>query len=233
MAIAIVLSGGTGTRMGLNIPKQYVLVNDMPILHYSLKTFLENDRIEKLVICCATEWIDYVEQYLKKLNFKKSIIYSEPGETRQLTIYNALNKIQDISKDDEIIIIHDGARPLLTHDLINRCLDGCAEFDAVLPVIRMKDTIYLSEDGCHIKSLIDRNHLFAGQAPEAFKYRKYLNIHKSISHDDLLKINGSTEIAYKCGLNVTMIKGDEMNFKITTPEDLESFKTIINEKSQL
>lgn len=232
MTTAIILSGGTGTRMGLDIPKQYVLVNDVPILHYSLKTFLENGRINKIVICCAPDWKNYVEQYLNHLVREKEIIYSLPGETRQLTIYNALKMLQETSSDDEIVIIHDGARPLVTHDLINRCLDGCKDYDAVLPVIRMKDTIYLSEDGHQIKSLIDRNHLFAGQAPEAFRYRKYLEIHESMPREELFQINGSTEIAYKCGLNVTMVSGDEMNFKITTPEDLESFKTIINEKLQ-
>lgn len=228
--IAIILSGGTGTRMGLDTPKQYILVNDCPILHYSIKTFLHNDKISKIIICCAKEWIGFINDHLGSINTNKNILFSIPGKTRQITIYNALKKLEGVANDDDIVIIHDGARPLVSQSLINDCLDGCKKHDGILPVIRMKDTIYLSEDGCKINSLLNRSHLYAGQAPEAFQYKKYYDIHKSMSHEELLKINGSSEIAYKCGLDISMIAGDEMNFKITTMEDLESFKAIINDK---
>lgn len=84
--IAIILSGGTGTRMGLNIPKQYLVINNLPILHYSVKTFLGNDKIDMIVICCAEEWKDFIQEHLTLLDVNKNIIYSDPGETRQLTI---------------------------------------------------------------------------------------------------------------------------------------------------
>lgn len=228
--IAIILSGGVGTRMGTDIPKQYIIVNNLPILHYSLNTFLKNQRIDKIVICCSTEWRDFIAAYLKNVG-NKEILYSTPGATRQLTIYNALTKLEKICNSDDFVIIHDAARPLVSHELINDCLDGCKEHDGVLPVIRMKDTVYLSEDGHNIKSLLNRDYIFAGQAPEAFRFKKYYDIHKQMAYSDLIKINGSTEIAFKFGLNITMIPGDEMNFKITTPGDLESFTTIINKKS--
>ena len=98
-----------------------------------------------------------------------------------------------------------------------------------MPVIAVKDTTYYSEDGKKIKDLLDRSKLWAGQAPEAFIFGKYLKVHDEMSHDELLKINGSTEIAFKNGMNVEMIKGDPMNFKITTQEDLANFETIINQ----
>ena len=98
-----------------------------------------------------------------------------------------------------------------------------------MPVIPVKDTVYLSKDGKNIDALLNRSQLWAGQAPEAFIFGKYLKVHDEMSHDELLKINGSTEIAFKNGMNVEMIKGDPMNFKITTPEDLANFETIINQ----
>ena len=229
--IAIILSGGTGTRMGLNIPKQYLVINKLPILHYSVKTFLGNDKIDMIVICCAEEWKDFIQEHLTLLDVNKNIIYSDPGETRQLTIYNALKKLENICGDNDIVIIHDAARPLVSQNLINRCLDECCRHDGVLPVIKMKDTVYLSKDGKTIKSLLDRNQLFAGQAPEAFKYQKYIETHQRLSYEEILKINGSTEIAYKCGLDITLIEGDDSNFKITTAEDLSNFKNIINDES--
>ena len=111
-------------------------------------------------------------------------------------------------------------------------MEGCKEADGVLPVVPVKDTLYQSKDGKSITSLLNRNELFAGQAPEAFRFGKYLELHEQMPREELLKINGSTEIAYKGGLKIKLIKGDVMNFKITTPEDLTNFETIINQRNR-
>lgn len=231
MNIAIILSGGVGSRMGLNTPKQYVMVNDQPVINYCLKTFLENSNIGALIIGVADEWLDFVKERVAMLNPSKPIYYAKPGETRQYSIYNALNVVRDNGfSDDDLVIIHDAARPLVSDALINRCLDGCKEADGIMPVIPVKDTTYLSEDGKHIQSLLNRSHLWAGQAPEAFRFGKYIKVHDEMPREDLLKINGSTEIAFKVGLDCQMVEGDPMNFKITTPEDLSNFEIIINNK---
>lgn len=215
--------------MGLNIPKQYVLVNNQPIINYCLKTFLNNNNIGALVIGVADEWLEFVKEHVAILSPTKPIYYAKPGETRQYSIYNALNVVRDNGfADDDVVIIHDAARPLVSDALINRCLDGCNEADGIMPVIPVKDTTYLSEDGKHIQSLLNRSHLWAGQAPEAFKFGKYIKLHDETPREELLKINGSTEIAFKVGFDCQMVEGDPMNFKITTPEDLTNFNSIIN-----
>ena len=228
MNIAIILSGGVGSRMGLNIPKQYLTVKEQPILNYCLSTFLKNEMIDALVIVVADEWIDFVKENLSRLNPHKPVYYAKPGETRQYSIYNGLIAMRENGfKEDDIVIIHDGARPLVSDDLICRCIDGCKDADGVMPVIPVKDTVYLSEDGRYIQSLLDRSHLWAGQAPEAFKFGTYIKVHDEMNIDDLLKITGSTEIAYKVGLSCHMIEGDPMNFKITTTEDLSNFESLL------
>ena len=95
----------------------------------------------------------------------------------------------------------------------------------------MKDTIYMSHDGKNIDALLDRNTLFAGQAPESFIFGKYLQAHRDMPEERLEKINGSTEIAQIAGMNIHLIEGDSMNMKITTPEDLSTFATLIQGKS--
>lgn len=229
MNIAIILSGGVGSRMGLSLPKQYVIVNDKPVINYSLKTFLDNEMTDAIVIGVADEWRDFVQKHLAKLNPVKPVYFAKSGETRQCSIYNALRVVKENSYgDNDIVLIHDAARPLVSHELINRCYVGCKTTDGIMPVIPIKDTIYLSEDGKHIQSLLNRSHLWCGQAPEAFRLGKYLKIHNEMSREELFKINGSTEIAFKSGLDCQMIEGDPMNFKITTPEDLSNFEAIIN-----
>lgn len=230
MNIAIILSGGVGSRMGLDIPKQYVMVNNRPVVSYCLQTFFVNKRTDAVVIGVADEWKEFVKEQVDVLHPEKPVFYAQPGETRQYSIYNALKVVKESGcPDDSIVIIHDAARPLVSHKLIDSCYDTCSRVDGVMPVIAVKDTTYYSEDGKKIKDLLDRSKLWAGQAPEAFIFGKYLKVHDEMSHDELLKINGSTEIAFKNGMNVEMVKGDPMNFKITTPEDLANFETIINQ----
>lgn len=227
MNIAIILSGGTGTRMGSNIPKQYIMVGGHPIIEYSINAFSKRKDIDMFVIVIANEWEEYLAKYTHGI--KQPIYFARPGENRQHSIYNALRVAKENNVcDSDIVIIHDAARPMVHDEIIDSCISGCQTHDGVLPVIRVKDTIYLSEDGTEIKRLLKREQLFAGQAPESFVFGKYLKIHDDMTYEDILKINGSTEIAYKMGLHVKLVKGDEMNFKITTPEDLKMFEAIIN-----
>lgn len=231
MNIAIILSGGVGSRMGLDIPKQYVYVNGKPVIDYCLETFFKSDRIDFLVLGVADEWKTFVKDRVTLMSPAKDIFYAEPGETRQYSIYNAMKVAQNAgAAKGDIVIIHDGARPLVSAALIEHCIDRCNGIDGVMPVIPCKDTVYLSEDGGQIDALLNRNHLWCGQAPEAFEFSKYMKAHEEMPREELLKINGSTELAVKVGLKCQMIPGDPMNFKITTPEDLSNFESIIGGK---
>ena len=232
MNIAIILSGGVGSRLNKDRPKQYIKVGGRPVIGYCVETFCNDPRIEEVVICLADEWRDFVQEALKDVLASKPVLYSAPGRTRQFTIYNALEKLKAAgAADDDQVIIHDAARPLVTQRLIDACLDENRHCDGVLPVIPVKDTIYMSHDGSHIDALLERNKLFAGQAPESFIFGKYLQAHRDMPEERLEKINGSTEIAQMAGMNIHLIEGDCMNMKITTPEDLSTFTTLIQEKS--
>ena len=155
--------------------------------------------------------------------------FSSPGENRQLSILNGLSDIMKYASADDNVIIHDAARPLVTAKQISNCIKKLGEADGVLPVLEMKDTVYYSDDGKMISSLLERNKIFAGQAPEAFKLKKYFDANVALLPDEILKINGSTEPAVKFGLNVALIDGDENNFKITTKADLECFEKLVSE----
>ena len=230
--IAIILSGGVGSRMGLDIPKQYMEVAGKPVIGYCLETFVNDQMTDVIVIGVAEEWKQFVIEQVKKLSPRQQIYYSKPGETRQYSIFNALLVCEENGfLSDDIVVIHDAARPLVSTNLIHRCYEVCADADGVLPVIPVKDTVYYSEDGKSIMSLMNRNHLWAGQAPEAFRLGKYLKAHKEMRKEELLQINGSTELAYKSGLKCQLVEGDPMNFKITTPEDLSNFESIVRNES--
>ncbi len=225
MNIAIVLSGGTGTRLGGDIPKQYVEVGGKPIIVYSLEPLTKSKYIDKIQIVAEETWVSTIEKWAKDFALEDKIAgYSKPGENRQLSIYNGLKDVADFAGDESFVMIHDAARPNLTEDIISKSIEAMDGYDGVIPVLPMKDTVYLSKDGKQIDSNLKREEIFAGQAPETFVLGKYLAANESlVESGKILKINGSTEPAIIAGMKMHMIDGDEGNYKITTKDDLERF----------
>lgn len=230
MNVALLLSGGTGTRLGADIPKQYIEVKGMPVLAYCLRTFLELKQIDVVQIVAEEKWQNYIRKACFKYDIKQKIKgFSNPGENRQLSIWNGLNDIRKYAAGNSVIIVHDAARPGVSSQLLEEGLRAIEGHDGVLPVLPMKDTTYLSKDGTHIDSLLDRSQLFAGQAPEFFYLEQYYQANKNLLPEKIYSINGSTEPAILQGLDVAMIPGEERNFKITTREDLMRFQRMTGE----
>lgn len=229
MSYAILLSGGVGQRLGNSTPKQYIECNGKPIIAFSLATLINNGYIDEVVIVAASQWIPFIQNLIDQLETKKEIYFANPGDTRQLSILSGLEEIKHKhhrESNDDIVIIHDAARPLVSDALLCECFTIDDVYDGVMPVLPVKDTIYFSEDGNVISNLLDRSKLFAGQAPESFRFGRYYQAHKALTYEELLTVNGSSELAYKAGLRIKLVKGDPMNFKITDSQDLENFKRL-------
>lgn len=246
MNIALILSGGTGSRLGGDIPKQYMEVGGKPIIAYCLETFQAHPGIDAVRVVAAREWRELIGQW----GGTKLQGFSEPGQTRQLSIWNGLQDIRlavtecaaagntdvggsevggkNVSKD-VVVMIHDAARPLVSAETITACLSGCVEHDGVMPALPVKDTVYYGAGG-RIESLLERSKVIAGQAPEAFRLEPYYEANLALLPEEILRINGSTEPAILAGLDVQYIAGDERNFKITTQADLERFREIMKEQ---
>ncbi len=219
MNIALILAGGTGTRIGGSLPKQYIEVKGEPVISRCLAAFEKHYKIDAVWIVADEKW----HELILKWAGKKLKGFSIPGKNRQLSIYNGLTDISYFADEKDLVIIHDGARPLITEQLITECISACQGHDGVIPVIPIKDTVYMGERG-RITALIDREKIFAGQSPEAFVLGKYLKANQRLLPDGILKINGSTEPAVMAGMDIALIPGEEDNFKITTVGDLERFR---------
>lgn len=230
MNIALILSGGTGTRVGGNIPKQYIEVGSKSVIMYALETIANCADIDKIRIVADVNWQESIRREICECTNVLSLTdkfsgFSVPGATRQLSIYNGLKDIEKIAEGDDYVLIHDAARPCVSDKMLSECLAAAREHDGAIPVLPMKDTVYLSENGETISQLIDRSRIFAGQAPEAFSLGKYIAANEALMPDKILSINGSTEPAVMAGMDIAMIPGDESNYKITTPADLERFRS--------
>ena len=243
MLISLILSGGTGNRVGGDVPKQYLNVAGREIISYSIETLSTSDDVNMLWIVADDKWKSEVTQIANKYDIKAKLKgISKPGATRQLSIYQGIKDIElyldkeGINKSDTFVLVHDAARPNLTHKDISEYVTAHEGHDGVLPVLPMKDTVYFSNEGTKVDSLLERSKIYAGQAPEIFALDKYIKANEELITFDkdgnidraskIYEIKGSTEVAILAGMDIAMVPGDEGNFKITTLKDLEDFKAM-------
>ena len=241
MNSCILLSGGVGTRISSDIPKQYIRVNGRMMVTYALSALISSPHVDELCVVADPAWQQEIMEDLSPVmnGAEKPVFFAAPGANRQLSIWNGLQQIlntRDITAaDDDVsedtVFIHDAARPYISKQLIDACYEALPGHDGVLPVLPMKDTVYESSDGHSIDRLLDRSRIFAGQAPELFMLEKYVEANRALLPERILSINGSTEPAILAGMDVAMIPGDEKNSKVTTNADLERFREYTADES--
>lgn len=245
MNTAILLSGGVGSRIRSDVPKQYIRIGGRMLITYALKTLAEASAIDKMLIVAEHEWREIIltDAVKNQIPGDKIIGFAAPGFNRQESVLNGMKELlrhiapealdsadkggewKNVAEDDTVFI-HDAARPLLSQKQVQDCFAALPGHDGVMPVLPMKDTVYLSRDGKTVSELLERKRIFAGQAPELFCLKKYYYANIALMPDQIASINGSSEPAILAGMNIAMIAGDEKNFKITTQEDLERFDSL-------
>lgn len=224
MNIALILSGGTGARMGTDIPKQYIMVDGRPVIFYALDVFEAHEMIDRIQIVADERWHGLISQYAGK----KPAGFSKPGVNRQYSIFNGLADILAYADPGDHVIIHDAARPFPGSGMITEILQTLKNHEAVTPILPLKDTVYLYENGM-FTGTAERSKLAAGQAPEGFLLGRYYEAVKRLLPDRICHITGSLQAALEAGMDAVPIPGDEGNFKITTMADLEKFRQIIRQ----
>ncbi len=232
--IALILSGGVGSRISSDIPKQYIKAAGRMVITQCLLSVVDCGLFTDLFITADKKYRDaIVKEAKEQIGEVFTEIFrgfSDPGETRQLSVFNGLKMMEALAGPSDRVIVHDAARPFVSKKLLEECIEGLSSHDGVMPVLPMKDTVYMSEDGSQISSLLERQKIFAGQAPEGFIFEKYLRANERLMPRDILKINGASEPAVMAGMKVRLIPGDEANFKITTDEDLKRYREILKSK---
>lgn len=224
----IIVAGGVGSRMKLDIPKQYYEVRETPIIMYSFRKFASSPLVDSVVFVVADEWRDFLKEKLSQESYNVRVFFAQAGKSRQHSVYSGLLALKGYASDDDVVLIHDSVRPLFPESNISDAINACCEFDGALPVISVKDATYQSNDGVSLSTILPRHELFSGQSPEGFVFGRFFNAHSRFSDEEISNIRGCSELAYKAGLSVKLIPGTERNFKITTIEDLRSFELILN-----
>lgn len=215
MNSAIILAGGRGRRMGSDISKQYILINNKPILYYTLKKFINNDSIDEVILVLPEDEIEYCKrEILKKYNLEVNKIVCG-GKERQDSVLNGLRSLENC----DIVLIHDGARPFVSDRIITEGINFAKEFKAVAPGVMPKDTIKVKDDYGISEQTLNREKLVAVQTPQIFDYNLILSCHEKVKLQNM-GVTDDTMVVEAFGNKVFLYDGEYTNIKITTLEDL-------------
>ncbi|OFI06918.1 2-C-methyl-D-erythritol 4-phosphate cytidylyltransferase [Clostridium acetireducens DSM 10703] len=225
---AIVLAAGKGKRMKSNINKQFIKINDMPILAHTLNVFNKSKYIDKIILVAAEDEISYCkEKIICKYNFNNVVSIVKGGKERQNSVYNGLKAV----KNCNIVLIHDGARPFISDDIIKKGIEFARIYGAAACGVMPKDTIKIKDTNGFSKSSLNRENLFIVQTPQCFKYDLIRKCHEKLI-DKKVKVTDDTSVLEIFNYKTYLYDGDYSNIKITTPEDLIIAKEILKESKQ-
>lgn len=230
MIYAALLAGGVGNRIGADTPKQFVLLDGRPLLAHCIDKFIKVECLDEIIVSSPKEYIKQtntlVEEYFPSVN---NIIVIQGGETREGTIMNSISYIEDKSdfNDNPIVATHDAARIFVSPNQIRKSISYAKKYGASAPIIPSNDVMVKSLDGTNIHSMPDRNQLFHVQTPQTFHIHEYKRLYESLSEDEKKVVKEAVKVFYLHKKDIYLFKGENNNFKITTPFDLKIAESII------
>ena len=225
-----ILAGGSGTRMGkTDLPKQFLLLGEKPIIIHTIEQFLISTSIDEIVVAVPQNWISYTEDIVKKYCNDPKIHIIQGGTTRNETIMNVCNYIKTISKDEEnIVVTHDAVRPFITQRIIKENIEMCKEYGAVDTVIPATDTIVHAKYGQFISDIPVRSEMYQGQTPQTFKVNEFVDVYNSLSEGEKDILTDATKVYVMREKKVALVSGELYNIKITTKYDLKMANLMVN-----
>ncbi len=227
MAIALITAGGTGSRTGNSVPKQFLTVNDIPIIVYTMKNVQDSGCYDSMYVICADGWKDFITSYAKQylIDIFKGTITG--GDSRFASVSNGIYYLAKSCDNATVVSLIDANRPMTTKAVFEESIRLLDNADIVLPLEPCFDSMYVVEKGSSlVNRSTDRNVLYKGQSPETFRLGKALEIHKRAYTDGILDLTTSALMVYY-GERVSFTEGLSTNFKITTAEDLAIFKALV------
>lgn len=230
MNIALIIAGGSGNRMGQDIPKQFMHVDGAPIIIHTMQCFQQHPDIEMIAVVCLKGWETVLQSYANQFNITKLMHVFPGGDTGMESIHNGIYGLRDVGcKDEDLVLIHDAVRPLLSQEIISSNIAICKAFGYAVTGIKCREAILESHDGFSSRTSIPRDTLIRTQTPQTFSLKNIINAH------DEAKLKGITDSVASCTLcaelgnrEMHIVPGSEKNIKITTVEDLEILKALMH-----
>jgi 2-C-methyl-D-erythritol 4-phosphate cytidylyltransferase len=220
---AVILAGGQGSRLGAETPKQLMPLAGRPVIAWSLDLFSSADCVDGIIVVSHADTRGSVELLLGDRAFRKVIAVVDGGETRQGSVWNAL--VSRSFEDDDVVLLHDAARPFASDAVAVRCIDEARRHGAAGTYVKAVDTIAATEGG-FVSSIPPRDSLYLAQTPQAFRYGFIRRAHERARANGMFDATDDAGLALDAGYMVKVVQGDYRNIKITTAFDLETARII-------
>lgn len=226
MIHAMLFAGGVGARMkSEDIPKQFIYVDGKPIIIRTLESFANHPEVDNIVVSCLEEKIDYLWGLIKEFKVEKVVSIVKGGSSGHESIHNGLLEVQKHSKPEDVVLICDGVRPLVSEQLITDCINTAKEHETAVPVTPSIDSVLESKDGKTCSKSLPRSSMFITQAPQGYTMRKIMWAHEEARKREIDSPTSSSELLIELKETVQIFIGDRDNIKVTTPEDLNFLRS--------
>ena len=230
MNIALLTAAGMGTRMKQDIPKQFIHVDNKPIIVYTMEAFQKHPSIDAIIVVTLDSWKEVLSAYARQFNITKLKWIVSGGETGQESIYNGLMKLKEECNEDDVVLIHDGNRPLVSSEIISDSLSVYKKYGNSVAVIPCVEVVFESEDKEKSMKSLDRDKLFRTQTPHTYTLKDIISYHEKAREKGISNTAASPILLKELGIESYFSKGSEENLKITTLEDLKIFKALLGTK---
>ena len=230
MNIALLTAAGSGSRMHQDIPKQFIHVENKPIIIYTMEAFQRNPQIDAIIVVTLENWIDFVWAYARQFNITKLKWVVAGGETGQESIHNGIMALKDECSENDVVLVHDGNRPLVSDDIIADSLSVFREHGSAVAAIPCVEAVFKSADGKSSDISIPREELFRTQTPHTYTLGKLLSMHEQAKALNITNTAASCTLMQKLGETIWLSKGSEKNIKLTTVDDLDLFRIFLHEE---
>lgn len=230
MNIALVIAGGCGRRMEQEIPKQFLNVNDKPVILYTLEAFQKHPDINEIIVVCIEGWHEILKAYAKQFHIDKLKWVTAGGETGQKSIYNGILEARRHYQDTDLILVHDAIRPMVSPDIISDCIIKCRKYGSAVAAIPCNTAVlrYAENRREYAEEVIDREILAMTQTPQGFPLGKLIWAHEEACKRGIKESVASCTLMAELGEKLYFCMGSETNIKLTTPDDMKIFKALLS-----
>lgn len=228
MNVALLTAAGSGTRMQLNIPKQFIHVNDKPVIIYTMEAFQNHPSIDAIIVVTIDAWSDVLWAYAKQFGITKLKWVVPGGATGQESIRKGLDVLKQELSDEDVVLVHDGNRPLVSSQIISDSLATFSKYGSAVAAIPCTEVVFESDDGLTSMVSTERERLLRTQTPHTYRLGELYNAHLEAESRGLTNTAASCMLMKELGRLTYFSKGSEENLKITTPEDLKIFKALLS-----
>lgn len=228
MATAAIVAGGKGTRMGGDIPKQFMELCGKPVIIHTIERFLKHQEVENVIVGINPHWHEYTEELVRKY-FSGGVHITDGGADRNDTIVNIIKYAKEklSAGDDEILLTHDAVRPFVTDRMISDSIAMMADCDICTAAITATDTMLVSADGITADDFPLRSTMFRVQTPQTFRIGGFIEMLDRVPTEQRAGITDACRLFHMNGKAVKLIRGDETNIKLTYPNDFRTAETFV------